>query len=57
MLQLYFESEAHYRQGLVDQSQEKQGLAVGRFGAALDLARQAHGLAQGLNFDVQVSLA
>eukprot|EP00045_Choanoeca_perplexa_P013490 m.153355 g.153355 ORF g.153355 m.153355 type:complete len:893 (+) comp16368_c0_seq3:1586-4264(+) len=50
---LYFESDAHYRQGMVEETQEKYGMAVGRFVAALELARQAQGLAQGSGFDVQ----
>eukprot|EP00730_Choanoeca_flexa_P020286 TRINITY_DN9918_c0_g1_i1.p1 TRINITY_DN9918_c0_g1~~TRINITY_DN9918_c0_g1_i1.p1 ORF type:complete len:877 (+),score=239.98 TRINITY_DN9918_c0_g1_i1:62-2692(+) len=54
---LFFESDAHYRQGLLEEPNEQQGLAVARYKMAVELANQAHSLANGLRFDMSAHIA
>ena len=55
-LQLFFESEAHYRQGLVEDARDKQGEGVARYQASLKAIRQA-GQINGVRFDTKVEHA
>jgi hypothetical protein len=51
----FFEAEAQYRQGLVNDSQEKQGEAVSRYRAAVAHLQEAAKHAVGTTFNVKAS--
>ncbi|EDQ89503.1 uncharacterized protein MONBRDRAFT_32312 [Monosiga brevicollis MX1] len=54
---LYFEAEAHFRQGLFEDTQDKQGQALARYQAALRAIQEADRLAANMKFDVKRVMA